>query len=66
MIALTDEDKKQICEEVRKEFPDDEMMQQIHYVRLLHYYQTRNMSSQERVNFFNKVLEKSKKVELPV
>ena len=66
MVILTDEVKKQLWEEVREEFPDDEMMQQIHYVRLLHYYQTRNMSSQERVNFFNKVLEKSKKVELPV
>jgi hypothetical protein len=61
MVTLTDKDKEQAWEEVRKEFPDDEMMQQIHYVRLLHYYQTRDMSSSERVNFFNKVLEKPKK-----
>ncbi len=66
MVTLTDKDKEQAWEEVRKEFPDDEMMQEIHYVRLLHYYQTRDMSPQERVNFFNKVLEKSKKTKLIV
>jgi len=66
MIALTDEEKKQLWEEVRKEFPDDEMMQQIHYVRLLHYYRVRGMSSQERVRFFNSVLEKSEKIGIPV
>ena len=38
MITLTEEKKKQIWEEVREEFPDDEMMQQIHYVHLLHYW----------------------------
>jgi len=35
MKKLTDADKKEIWEEVRKEFPNDEMMQEIHYVRLL-------------------------------
>jgi len=30
MVTLTDKDKEQAWEEVRKEFPDDEMMQQIH------------------------------------
>jgi len=62
MITLTEEKKKQIWEEVREEFPDDEMMQQIHYVRLLHYYQTKDMTPQERVRFFNKVLKESEKV----
>lgn len=62
MIAFTEEKKKQIWEEVREELPDDEMMQQIHYVRLLHYYQTKDMTSQERVRFFNKVLKESEKV----
>lgn len=59
MIELNDEEKKRIWEEVREEFPDDEMMQEIHYVRLLHYYQTKDMSSQERIRFFNSVLEKT-------
>lgn len=49
MRKLTDAEKKQIWEEVRREFPDDEMMQQIHYVRLLHYRQTEGFSSQERI-----------------
>jgi hypothetical protein len=60
MIILTDVEKEQIWEEVRNEFPDDEMMQQIHYVHLMHYYQTRDMSSQERIRFFNSILDKTK------
>ena len=59
MIVFTDEEKKRLWDEVKKEFPDDEMMQQIHYIRLLHYYQTQEMSSQERVKFYNSVLEKN-------
>ena len=32
MTDLTDIDKERIWEEVRKEFPNDQMMQEIHYV----------------------------------
>jgi hypothetical protein len=53
MTELTDIEKQQLLEEVRQEFPDDEVMQQVHYVRLLHHSQTRDLSSQERVRFFN-------------
>ena len=56
MTGLKDIDKKQIWAEVQQEFPDDEMMQASHYVRLLHYHQVKNLSSQERIQFFNKVL----------
>ena len=35
MTGLKDIDKEQIWAEVQQEFPDDEMMQEIHYVRLL-------------------------------
>ncbi len=52
MKQLTDIEKEKLWEEVRKEFPDDEMMQQIHYVRLLHHRQTEGFSSQERIKFF--------------
>lgn len=51
MPEITDELKRRIWDEVREEFPDDEMMQQIHYVRLLHYYQTKDMSSEEKTEF---------------
>jgi hypothetical protein len=52
MKELTDIEKKQIWKEVLEEFPDDEMMQRIHYIRLLHYRQTKSLSPQERVQFY--------------
>lgn len=53
MRELTEVEKQQLAEEVRKEFPDDQVMQHVHYVRLVHYSQTSGLSSQERVRFFN-------------
>lgn len=52
MRQLTETEKEQLWEEVRREFPDDEMMQQIHYVRLLHYSQIGGFSVRERIRFF--------------
>jgi len=52
MTQLTDAEREELWEEVREEFPDDEMMQQVHYVRLLHHRQTKGFSSRERVRFF--------------
>jgi hypothetical protein len=57
MLSLTESEKEQLLEEVRKEFPDDEMMQKIHYSRLLHYFQTKDLPPQDRVKFFS-LLEK--------
>ncbi len=51
MMKMTETEKKQLWEEAREEFPDDEMMQQIHYVRLLHHRQTLDLSPQERIRF---------------
>jgi len=61
LMELTEELKERIWKEVREEFPDDEMMQEIHYVRLLHYYQTLDLSPEEYIKFFNKALDKHKK-----
>ncbi len=52
MKKQTEVGKEQLWEEVRKEFPDDETMQQIHYIRLLHYRQTQGLSSQDYIRFF--------------
>lgn len=52
MRELTEAEKEELWEEVRKEFPDDEMMQEVHYVRLLHYHQTRGFSPREIIQFF--------------
>lgn len=53
MRELTEAEKQQLLEEAQQEFPDDEVMQEVHYVRLLHYSQTRDLSSEERVRFFS-------------
>ena len=52
MRELSANERKKLWEEVRKEFPDDEMMQQIHYVRLIHHCQTKDLSPQKVVQFF--------------
>ncbi len=52
MKELTETEKAKIWEDVRNEFPGDEMMQQIHFVRQLHYFQTQDLSVEERIRFF--------------
>ena len=52
MRELTDEEKGRLWDEVREEFPDDDTMQQVHYVRLLHHCQTRGLSVAEHIHFF--------------
>ena len=52
MQDLTDSRKRQLREEVCREFPEDEVMQQVHYVRLLHSLKMEGISAQERVRFF--------------
>ena len=52
MKELTETEKKGIWEEVRREFLDDAVMQEVHYVRLLHYHQLKGLSASERVRFF--------------
>lgn len=52
MQELTQAEKEELWKEVRKEFPHDEMMQEIHYVRLLHHHQTKELSPQELIRFF--------------
>ncbi len=59
MVKLKAAEKKRLWEEVRQEFPDDEMMQQVHYVRLLHHHQTKGRSPQEVVRFFKGTYKKT-------
>jgi len=58
MRILSETEKQAIWEEVRQEFPDDDTMQQIHYVRLLHYYQTEGMTFEEKRAFYQQTREK--------
>ena len=48
MKQLTDEDKKKIWAEVSEEFPDDRVMQEIHYSRLLRYYELEDVPARQR------------------
>jgi hypothetical protein len=52
MRDVTEPEKQRLWEEVRREFPEDEMMQEVHYVRLLHHLQTAGMSSRELAAFY--------------
>lgn len=52
MRELTHAEKEKIREDVRKEFPNDEMMQEIHFIRQVHYLQTKDSSLEERLRFF--------------
>lgn len=53
MRELTDAEKQDIWREVREEFPDDETMQEVHYVRLLHHRQTEGLSTPELLSFYS-------------
>jgi len=52
---LTEAQKKRLWDEVQAEFPNDVVMQEVHYVRLLYYHQTKGLSPTERVRFYNQV-----------
>ena len=52
MNILTKEVRDRLWEEVREEFPHDEMMQEVHFVRLVHFSQTKDLTLEERVKFF--------------
>ena len=53
MGEVTPSEKEKIWKEVRKEFPNDEMMQELHFVRQVHYLQTKEMSLDERLHFYS-------------
>ena len=52
MRHVTDAEKHDMWESVRQEFPDDDTMQQVHFVRLLHQRQLEGLPLAERVRFY--------------
>lgn len=52
MNILTKDTRDRLWKEVREEFPQDEMMQEVHFVRLVHFLQTKDLTPEERVKFF--------------
>ncbi|HPO11802.1 MAG TPA: hypothetical protein PLI09_00035 [Candidatus Hydrogenedentes bacterium] len=49
---ISNTEAEQIWKEVREEFPEDEAMQQVHFVRLMHYHQLKGCSAQETIAFY--------------
>jgi hypothetical protein len=47
--VLTEQDKERIRQEVEREFPDDPMMQELHYIRLLRYHELGDLPLEERL-----------------
>jgi hypothetical protein len=56
---LTEAERRALWTEVRAEFPDDEMMQEVHFVRALHAAQLRDFTRRQRVEHFNGLLRQS-------
>jgi hypothetical protein len=53
---LTDAEREALRDEARNEFPGDEMMQEVHLVRLLQAAQMRDLAPEERVARLNRFL----------
>jgi len=56
---LTEAERQSLWTEAQIEFPDDEMMQEVHFVRALHAAQLRDFSAEERVEYLNQHLPQS-------
>jgi len=52
VLELSKKEKKRFREKARREFPGDEMMQELHYIRLVHHHQTKGFSVREKVRFY--------------
>jgi hypothetical protein len=52
---LTQAEKRELWKQVREEFPDDVVMQRVHFVRLVHYLQMQDLSVQERIEWLSRL-----------
>ena len=59
MRKMTQAEQDKIWKDVQKEFPNDEMMQEIHFIRQVHYLQTKDLSIEERLCFFERSIQKT-------
>ncbi len=53
---VSETEQQALWASAQSEFPDDEMMQEIHFVRGLHAAQLRDFTRNERVEFLNRLL----------
>jgi len=52
--TLTEPELQSPWADVRAEFPGDEMMQEVHFVRALHAIQLRDFTREERLAYLNR------------
>ena len=57
----TEEDKKKAWEKVNREFPDDPMLRDIHYVREIHRMETSGMPFEEIIQYYRKKSDQARK-----
>ena len=53
---LSEAERESLWTEVRAEFPGDEMMQEVHFVRAVRAAQLRDFTLEDRVEFLNQHL----------
>ncbi len=53
---LTEAERQALWAEAHAEFPNDEMMQEVHFVRALHAAQFRDFTRDERVEYLNRLV----------
>ena len=58
MSKLTDAERERIRREVREEFPHDEMMQEIHFVQQMHYFETKDLRPEDQIRYFKRSRQK--------
>jgi len=59
MKTLTAEQKKRIWADVVAEFPNDRVMQEVHFARLIHHATLKNESPAAQIAFFRQTAEEA-------
>jgi hypothetical protein len=57
MREISEQERRDVLREVTEEFPDDDMMREIHLVRRLHQLQTEGMGPEEKIAFYRRKAE---------
>ena len=52
MKALSENEKEKLWNEVCRECPDDLTLQEVHFARLVHYEMFKDISDQEKIDFY--------------
>ena len=58
MREISPKERQTIQEELAKEFPGDQMMQELHLVRRIHQLETEGMDLADRIQFYRRKGEK--------